>query len=158
MISFELNEKEMNYLCQLISLGHYVINYTCNDKNEIELYNQVISSLASNYLSSTGAIIFTKEQLKEVWRNFFSKSRHYLEQYEWKSVPRIIAKMLVSYHYPLDDTNDWESRLKNLAAEEIYKKTIEEKGVTAIHIDVPDFEMQMEQLMKNYKQAENIEN
>ena len=58
----------------------------------------------------------------------------------------------------LDDTNDWESRLKNLAAEEIYKKTIEEKGVTAIHIDVPDFEMQMEQLMKNYKQAENIEN
>lgn len=48
--------------------------------------------------------------------------------------------------------------MKNLAAEEIYKKIIEEKGVTAIHIDIPDFETQMEQLMKNYKQAENIEN
>ena len=158
IISFELDEKEMNYLCQLIALGHYVVDYTCKDKDESELYNQVICSLASNYFSDTEIITLTKQQIRTVWRTFFSKSRHYLEQYEWESVPRILAKMLVSYHYPLDDTNDWESRLKNLAAEEIYKKTIEEKGGAAIHIDIPDFETQMEQLMKNYKQAENIEN
>ncbi len=150
-MTFELEEDKAKYLFRMVALGNYFTERYCEDEKEIETYKWVARQIMMEPFKDVISPALLEAQGEFSIEEYLEEMRGLIDKHEEEILPINLAHKLAEYNYPVEDcTRDVEDYTRNCIAEDLYLKTLQEKGIAAVHIDVPDFEDRVEKELAEY--------
>ncbi len=143
-MKFELTKKQKEVFLDLLALGYQIISKDGTEEH-CKDYDSVIEKIFSQSLQSSGMDPVTKNKIGvsiAEHRQNVSKS---LNEYIRKEFFHAAAKLLAEYKYPVKDYRcEADDYTRQCIAEDLCLKELEEKGMAALRIDIPEIEDSVE--------------
>ena len=139
-MQIEITEKDLKTLTELAYIGNWIVNSVRTGKERILKYDRVFKKMAKAYKAT-----LSKEEKEdfEVPDYFMYELGDFIEFYEDNICIPVFTQMLAEFNYP-DHAADAALSLYNFTkqeqAQQLYEIEINERGLGAVRIDVPDID------------------
>ena len=155
-MKIELTEKEVKATLEILALGYYIVGEGGCSQEKRKDYDSTISKVFGEYLQSMENVAGTERKIELSVEEYLDDVKDCLKKYTRNNLSDNIATALADYQYPVKDyITEVEQYSKNQIAEDMYLRVLTEKGISAVHIEIADFEERVNQEFQVHK--ENIE-
>ena len=155
-MKIELTEKEVKATLEILALGYYIVGEGGCSQEKRKDYDSAISKVFGEYLQSMENVAVTERKIELSVEEYLDDVEDCLERYMRNNLLDNIAAALADYQYSVKDyITEVEQYSKNQIAEDMYLRVLTEKGMSAVHIEIADFEERVNQEFQAHK--ENIE-
>ena len=153
-MKIELNEKELKAGLAMLSLGYYIVENGCNAQEKRKDYDSAISKVFGEYLQCMEkVIVVTESKIRLSVEEHLEDVKDCLETYTRNHLHDNIAAALADYKYPVKDyITEVDQYTKNQIAEDMYLQVLKGKGMSAVNIEIDDFEEKVNQEFQMQKE------
>ena len=157
-MKIELTEKEVEATLEILSLGYHVVAEGGCTQDKRKDYDSAVSKVFGEYLQSIEKVAVTDSKIELSVEEHLESVEDCLERYTRNTLSDNIAAALADYQYPVKDyITEVEQYTKNQIAEDMYFRVLTEKGMSAVQIEIADFEEKVNQEFQMGKEnAERI--
>lgn len=140
-MKIELTEKEVKATLEILALGYYIVGEGGCSQEKRKDYDSAISKVFGEYLQSMENVAVTERKIELSVEEYLDDVEDCLERYMRNNLLDNIAAALADYQYSVKDyITEVEQYSKNQIAEDMYLRVLTEKGMSAVHIEIADFE------------------
>jgi hypothetical protein len=155
-MKLELNEKEAKAVLAMLALGYQIVREDGGVQEKRKDYDSAISKVFGEYLRCMEKVAVTESKIRLSVEEYLDDVEDCLKRYTRNNLLDNIAAALADYKYPVKDyITEVDQYTKNQIAEDMYLRVLTEKGMSAVNIEIADFEEKVNQEFQTQK--ENIE-
>ncbi len=165
-MKFNLKESNAKKIIELVYLGYYILELegTNRDLKEYEvLAEKIVQEYVKNTRQMKARLRGLKQELavKEIHQEvgdcmdtIHEKFYSTVESLEKNALPFAVSQALADLQYPIKEDSD--SLLNNILIQEYYEDAIRKSGAGIIHLEIPDRETRIAELLSaNVANKEN---
>lgn len=155
-MKLELNEKETKAVLAMLALGYHLVREDGGAQEKRKNYDNAIKKVFGEYLQCMEKVAVTESKIRLSVEEYLEDIKDCLKTYTRNHLHDNIAEALADYKYPVKDyIKEVDQYTKNQIAEDMYLRVLTEKGMSAVNIEIADFEEKVNQEFQ--AQKKNIE-
>lgn len=145
----EMDQEEWQTLLELVFLGEYAVN-ACRPPKEIsQKHRDAANALYRRHYEQTVKVsdpeAIEDNEIADIRDEVYDSVQEYLERFEEDVCLEKLAELFAEREYPPTEGDAEEQNLKRGLAEKYIRRRLQEKGLSAIRLDIPDLRRKVEE-------------